>query len=78
LKADNKVRTICKIVKSEPGKHFTIEENPSVKVNSSVTNGPKLVANLFNTYFITTVEKQQWYKELNKGRGNAIHDQNIP
>jgi hypothetical protein len=44
-------------VKDETGKHSTVEENPSIKANNSVINSPKLIANLFNTYFLTAVEK---------------------
>jgi hypothetical protein len=56
-KSDNKVRTVWKIVKDETGKHLTVEENPSIKVNNSVINSPKLTANSVNTYFLTIVEK---------------------
>jgi hypothetical protein len=44
-------------VKDETGKHSTMEENPSIKVINSVINSPKLIANLFNTHFLTIVEK---------------------
>jgi hypothetical protein len=56
-KSYNKVRSIWKIVKDETGKHTTTEENPSIKVNNSVINNPKLIADSFVTYFLTTVEK---------------------
>jgi hypothetical protein len=56
-KADNKVRTIWEIVKDKTSKHSTAEENPSIKVNNSVVNSPKLMANTFNIYFLTIVEK---------------------
>jgi hypothetical protein len=78
-KSDNKVRTVWKIVKDEMGKNSTVEENSSIKVNNSVTNSPKLIANPFNAYFLTIVEKiEQQYKEPNRGRGNTIHDQSSP
>jgi hypothetical protein len=44
-KSDNKVRTILKITKDKIGKHSTVEENPSIKVNNSAINRPKLIAN---------------------------------
>jgi hypothetical protein len=44
-------------VKDETGKHTTAEENPSIKVNNNVINSPKLIADSFNTYFLTVVEK---------------------
>jgi hypothetical protein len=56
-KSDNKVRTIWKIVKDKTGEDFTEKENPSIKVNNSVTKSPKLIPNSFITYFLTTVEK---------------------
>jgi hypothetical protein len=55
-KSDNKVRTIWKIVKDETCKPTTAEENPSIMVNNSIINNPKLIADSFNTYFLTTVE----------------------
>jgi hypothetical protein len=70
-KSDNKVRTIWKIVKDETGKHSTLEENPSIKVNNSVINSPKLRANLFNTYFLTIVEK------LNNGTKSPTEEEAI-
>jgi hypothetical protein len=56
-KSDNKVRTVWKIVKDETCKHATAEENPSIKVNNGVINNPKPIADSFNTYFLTIVEK---------------------
>jgi hypothetical protein len=34
-----------KIVKDKIGKHSTVQENPSIQVNNSVINSPKLLAN---------------------------------
>jgi hypothetical protein len=74
-KSDNRVRTIWKIVKDETGKHSTEEENPSIKVNNSVINSPKLIQYLFPNNCRKT---EQQYKEPNRGRGNTILDQNNP
>jgi hypothetical protein len=48
---------IIYFVKDETGKHTTAEENPSIKVNNSAINNPKLIADSFNSYFLTIVEK---------------------
>jgi hypothetical protein len=42
LESDNRVKAIWKIVKDETGKHSTVDENLSIKINSNVTNTPKL------------------------------------
>jgi hypothetical protein len=64
LEYDNKVITVWKIVKEEAGEHNTAEENPSRKVNNSVINSPKFIADSFNTHFQTAVEKLN--RELNR------------
>jgi hypothetical protein len=60
LKSDNKARAIWKIVKDETSKHTTSEGNP-VKVNNSVINNPKLIADSFNIYFLPVIEKLKKY-----------------
>jgi hypothetical protein len=57
--------------KRQTGKHSTGEEKPSIKVHNSVTNSPKLVANSFSTYFLTTLEK------LNNGTKSPAEEEAI-
>jgi hypothetical protein len=46
--SDDKVKTIWTTVKDETGKHFTVKENPSMKINNNVMNSRKLIAYSFN------------------------------
>jgi hypothetical protein len=70
------------IVEGKTSKHSTAEENPSIKVNNSVIDNTKLMANSFNTYFLTIVEKlnndARNPTEEETIQYNTIHDQNNP
>jgi hypothetical protein len=55
LESNNKVKAVWKIVKKETGKYST-EVTPSIKINDNAIQNPKLLANSFNTYFLTIIE----------------------
>jgi hypothetical protein len=57
LESNNKVKTVWKIVKKETGKYSTEEMTQSIKINDNATQNPKLLANTFNIYFLTIIER---------------------
>jgi hypothetical protein len=57
IESDNKVKAVWIIVKKDTGKYSTEEVTPSIKINGNVIKNPKLVADSFNTYFLTIVER---------------------
>jgi hypothetical protein len=57
LESNNKVKAVWKIVKKETEEYSTEELTPSIKVNDNAIKNPKLLANSFNTYFLTQTQK---------------------
>jgi hypothetical protein len=57
LESNNKAKAVWKIVKKETGKHSTEEVTPSIKINDNAIQNPKLLANTFNIYFLTIIER---------------------
>jgi hypothetical protein len=57
LESNNKVKTVWKIVKKETGKYSTEEVTRSIKINDNAIKNPKPLANSFNTYFLTIIER---------------------
>jgi hypothetical protein len=58
LESNNKVKAVWKIVKKETGKYFTEEVTLSIKINDNAIQNLKLVANSFNTYVLTIIERK--------------------
>jgi hypothetical protein len=54
LQSDNKIKAIWKTVKV---KKLYIPQRKPINKDNDVINSPKLIADLFNTYFIMTAEK---------------------
>jgi hypothetical protein len=57
LESNNKVKAVWKIVKKETGKYSTEDVTPSIKINDNAIKNPKVLANSFNTYFLTIIER---------------------
>jgi capsular polysaccharide biosynthesis protein len=57
VESDNKEKTVWKIVKQATLKQSTDIEIPPIKINDNIVNDPKHIANSFNTYFLTIVER---------------------
>jgi capsular polysaccharide biosynthesis protein len=59
VESDDKVKTVWKwkIVKQATLKQSTDIEIPPIKINDNIVNDSKHIANSFNTYFLTIVER---------------------
>jgi hypothetical protein len=64
------IKTIWKIVKNETCKLFNAESS-SIKINNNIVNTPKLIANSFNTYFLSTVV--QLYNDAKNSTNEETH-----
>jgi hypothetical protein len=59
-------------VKDETGKHSTVEEKPSSKINNNIINSPKFIPNLIRYLYPNTCRKiEQLHYKPDKGRGNT-------
>jgi hypothetical protein len=61
-KSNNKIKTIWNIIKQETGKMHATEQMPSLLINDEKIEDPEKVADIFNSFFLSTAENLNLYQ----------------